>query len=258
MKSNHYFIMIISLLLLGAAACILPITIVASVPTTAPGNPAAQAETEVAAAINATLAALNISTPGVAAVINTPLPIAATSSSPRLTVSVDTNCRTGPGTEYPSVGYIATNQVAEIVGRDPYHTTVNWIVRLPSNPSVICWVWGNYATVVGNTAGLPVYTPPPPPSTPIPTSTTAPVIPAQIYIQLKNYTGDSICYVFIAQPAEGTWGANDLPAPIPAGGSYTWVYNPGIYDIEVEDCVPNFVKQWDGLSLYSDTVLSVP
>ena len=79
-----------------------------------------------------------------------------------LTVSTATNCRTGPGTVYDLLGGIAPGQQAEVVGRD---TTGNyWIVRLPSNPTIICWAWGQYATVTGNMAALPVFTPPPTPT----------------------------------------------------------------------------------------------
>jgi len=35
---------------------------------------------------------------------------------------------------------------------------------LPSNPAVTCWLWGQYATVLGNTDGLPAINPPPIPT----------------------------------------------------------------------------------------------
>jgi hypothetical protein len=79
-----------------------------------------------------------------------------------LSVSIATNCRSGPGQAYNILGGIQPGQFAEIVGRD---TTGNyWVVRLPTNPTVICWAWNQYAIIGGNTAALPVYTPPPTPT----------------------------------------------------------------------------------------------
>lgn len=85
-----------------------------------------------------------------------------TPTVPMVSVSVDTNCRTGPGKVYDLVGALTVGKSAEVVARDP--TGNYWYIRNPSNPSSFCWIWGQYATVVGNTAGLPVYTPPPTPT----------------------------------------------------------------------------------------------
>lgn len=88
-----------------------------------------------------------------------------TPSVPMISVSVDTNCRTGPGKVYDLVGALTVGKSAEVVARDP--TGNYWYIRNPNNPTAFCWVWGQYATVSGNIAGLPVYTPPPTP-TPVP------------------------------------------------------------------------------------------
>jgi hypothetical protein len=60
-------------------------------------------------------------------------------------------------------------ETAEVHGRDP--TGRYWYIRNPDSSSGFCWAWGEYATVSGNTALLPVYTPPP---TPLPTFTSTP------------------------------------------------------------------------------------
>lgn len=39
-----------------------------------------------------------------------------TPSVPTVTVSVDTNCRTGPGTQYDQIGELLIGQSAEVVG----------------------------------------------------------------------------------------------------------------------------------------------
>ena len=94
---------------------------------------------------------------------------------PQISVSVSTNCRIGPGKVYQRVGALLIDEVAQVYGRDP--TGGYWYIRNPDSSSGFCWVWGEYATLSGNTALLPVYTPPPTPTptfTPKPTFTPTP------------------------------------------------------------------------------------
>ena len=91
---------------------------------------------------------------------------------PQISVSVSTNCRIGPGKVYQMVGALLAGEIAQVYGRDP--TGGYWYIRNPDSSSGYCWVWGEYATLSGNTALLPVYTPPPTPTptfTPKPTAT---------------------------------------------------------------------------------------
>jgi hypothetical protein len=67
------------------------------------------------------------------------------------------------------VGALLVDEIAQVYGRDP--TGGYWYIRNPDSPNNYCWVWGEYATVVGNITFLPVYTPPP---TPTPTFTPTP------------------------------------------------------------------------------------
>lgn len=95
-----------------------------------------------------------------------PTPVfTATPLVPMISVSVPTNCRVGPGKVYDRVGALLVGQMAEVVGRNP--TGNYWYIRNPSRSEGYCWLWGEYATVTGNFAVLPVYTPPPTP-TPMP------------------------------------------------------------------------------------------
>ncbi len=114
-------------------------------------------QTQVAFAVQQTQAAL----PGASTATFTPEE-SASSGIPTVTVSVQTNCRTGPGEPYEVLGFLNVGQIAEVVGRNASGET--WIIKLPSNPAVTCWLWGFYATVVGETASLTVYTPPPTPT----------------------------------------------------------------------------------------------
>jgi hypothetical protein len=93
----------------------------------------------------------------------TPSPVfTATSIIPQVRVSVATNCRVGPGKVYDRVGALLIGQVAEVIGRD---TTGNyWYIRNPNQNNGFCWLWGEYATLTGNFAALPMFTPPPTPT----------------------------------------------------------------------------------------------
>jgi hypothetical protein len=82
---------------------------------------------------------------------------------PLISVSVATNCRVGPGKVYDRVGALLIGQTAEVVGRN--ETSNYWYIRNPNQSTGFCWLWGEYATVTGNWAVLPVFTPP---STPTP------------------------------------------------------------------------------------------
>ena len=97
--------------------------------------------------------------------ILSPTPLfTATSTIPFISVSVATNCRVGPGRVYDRVGALLVGQTAEVIGRN--QVSNYWYIREPTR-HVNCWLWGGYATVTGNFAALPVFTPPPTP-TPMP------------------------------------------------------------------------------------------
>jgi hypothetical protein len=85
-----------------------------------------------------------------------------TSSIPMVSVSVATNCRTGPGEPYDLVGVLAVGKPAEAIGRSADGGF--WIIRLPDHPAITCWLWTQYASVSGNGQALPVIPPPPSPT----------------------------------------------------------------------------------------------
>jgi hypothetical protein len=84
-----------------------------------------------------------------------------TLSTPMVSVSVDTNCRIGPGEIYDYIGALLVGEQAEVVGQSM--DGQYWIIKNP-DASGECWLWGNYATVAGPVAALPKYTPPPTPT----------------------------------------------------------------------------------------------
>jgi hypothetical protein len=138
------------------------------------------------------------STPGF-----TPTPSATT-----VTVSVNTNCRTGPSTQYDLVGGLNVGQTAEVVGKNSAVANY-WVVRLSGG--AVCWLWGQYATVTGNTANLPEYPVPPTPTPSLtPTATSTPNPPAAP----SNLNANKACT---------TTGAP--PGFYYAGGTITWQDN---------------------------------
>ncbi len=120
--------------------------------------------TAVAAMVESTLAAMTTDTPEFTLTPSlTPTPtFSPTPQVPMVSVSVQTNCRSGPGTAYDVLGIFNVGESGQVVGRSFYND--NWIVKLPSHPSITCWLWAQYATVIGDTSALPIITPPPTPT----------------------------------------------------------------------------------------------
>lgn len=101
----------------------------------------------------------------------------ATPAVPMVSVTTNTNCRTGPGAIYDYRGALLVGETAEVVARSSVGDY--WYIVNPDNPGEFCWLWGEYAVPVGNTAVLPAFTPPPSPTpTYTPTATYTPTTPA--------------------------------------------------------------------------------
>jgi len=100
---------------------------------------------------------------------NTPTVTATfTPSVPMVSVTQNTNCRTGPGTVYDLRGALLVGERTEVVARSSIPNYV--IVDNPDNPGTNCWLWMQYGQIEGSTDGLPVLDPPPTP-TPQPSPT---------------------------------------------------------------------------------------
>jgi hypothetical protein len=85
-----------------------------------------------------------------------------TLGQPIIYANVDTNCRMGPSTLYPVVGYLLVGQESIVHGRNSDSTW--WYIETPKKPGTYCWAWGGSTRVEGDTRSLPVITPPPPPT----------------------------------------------------------------------------------------------
>lgn len=105
------------------------------------------------------------------------------SIAPIVTVSSDTNCRTGPNIGYTFVMLFTTGMNAEVVQK---HTPSGyWVIKYPGGNGATCWLWGQYASVTGETAGLPEGVPPPLPPTATPPPA-APNPPNQVHISCTS------------------------------------------------------------------------
>ena len=69
-----------------------------------------------------------------------------------LTVSLATNCRAGPGREYDLLDVLNVGETAQAVGR--YPAANYWIIQKPHGAG-LCWLWGEYVTVVGGGGAAP-------------------------------------------------------------------------------------------------------
>jgi hypothetical protein len=78
-------------------------------------------------------------------------------------VSVDTNCRSGPGDVYPYQAGFFVGDEASVYAVDPSGTW--YYIDHPDAPEGFCWIWGFYAETSADTAPLPIYTPGPTPDT---------------------------------------------------------------------------------------------
>ncbi len=81
---------------------------------------------------------------------------------PYVTLSVGTNCRTGPGTEFEVVGIWEPNKRISVLGNHP--TEDYWIVESPYDPGTECWIVGTTVAESGNLAEVNVYAVPPTPT----------------------------------------------------------------------------------------------
>jgi hypothetical protein len=113
----------------------------------------------------------------------TPAPTAtialtSTPSVTSVTVSADTNCRSGPSKDYDYLGALLINQSAEVVGKNTI--TGYWIIKNPERNGN-CWLWGKYATVTGDVSKLQEFAIPP---TPTPSAPETP----------KGLTANKICF----------------------------------------------------------------
>lgn len=152
-KTKKTFLVLLCLLL---AACNMPTT-----------DSDEDLNSQAATIVAMTLAAESTDTP---IIKNTPLPsptlsvtdtpkptITPTYSVPMLSISENTNCRSGPGQSFNILITLLAGASVEIVGK---HATENyWVVKVEGLDEP-CWVWGEFASTSGSTWVVTPMTPP--------------------------------------------------------------------------------------------------
>jgi hypothetical protein len=159
MKSKHGFPLLFTVFVVTTVACNLGV----ATPIPAEASATEPSQEDVNIAITHTVQTLQAQTQVAqnAALTATPTPL---STVPTVTVSTDTNCRTGPNINYDLVIIFKVGASAEVIATYPNY----WVIKYIGGNGATCWLWDKYATVVGDTSQLPLATPPPLPPTPTP------------------------------------------------------------------------------------------
>lgn len=114
------------------------------------------------AALETELAAVRQTDEAIPTPSDTPEPSAtfapsATPAAPIISVSQETNCRSGPDASFTFLGLLAVGEQAQVVAKSP--DGEYWLIVNPDDPAGNCWLWGEYASLTGSTDNLPVQTP---------------------------------------------------------------------------------------------------
>lgn len=153
MKPNGKALFLIIVLGVITLACNLPTAVSTEAPVQATEPPAQLSPEDIAATYVAqTATAQSASSSGSPSPTSTPDSVTAT-------VSVATNCRTGPDVNYSLLMVVQPGSTMQVVGK--YTPKTYWIINMPTGGT--CWLWGQYASISGNPAPLPEIAAPPPP-----------------------------------------------------------------------------------------------
>jgi len=172
-----------------------------------------QAPAQAPAVVNPPAAAVvNSATPGTSPAANA----STTPTTVTVKVSVETNCRQGPSVNFPSVYSMSVSDVAEVIGKNTF--TNYWIIKIPGSGST-CWLWGQYATVSGNTANLIEFATPTPKVAATATKTaTATITSSPVPVLTKPNAPSGLAGSYSCSPSA-------LPNQFDYVVSLTWVDN---------------------------------
>ena len=134
-------------------------------------------------------------------------------SKPVLSITADSNCRTGPGDNFAVVTGFTPGTDLEIVAQDSADNY--WQVKIP-NTGETCWVWGKYATAKGDLANIPQSTPT------AAADANAPARPGSLFYDFNCSSGTSTVNLSWADVADNETGyhvyrGDQLIADLPAG-----------------------------------------
>ncbi len=154
-------------------------------------------------------------------------PLATTSSAVTLTVSQSTNCRLGPSQDFDEVGSLGPGQIAEVVGKDTFNN--HWIIKLPDGSGKTCWLWGQYATVTGDTSTVAQMATPTPAA-----SSGAPNAPTLLDAQVKctRLSGKEYQYKIFLNWVDNSSNENKFVIYSSNGGAFTTPPNKTSFSFE--------------------------
>ncbi len=220
MRRNHYFVFV-TVLLAILLACNLPSS---APPTPSPRWMTAIAQTLPVLPLQNTSPRPPTATPSLPPRTAT-LTLTSTPAGVFLSVSMATNCRSGPGKAYDWLGGLEVGKTAEAVGR--YTPSNYWIIRNPMGNGT-CWLWGEYVTVVaGDPRNLPEMTPPP-----SPTPAAASIVGYVYHDNNRNGimdSGDTPYPDFPLYLSREEFGPNIQETATDASGYYTFNVTAGQY-----------------------------
>jgi hypothetical protein len=127
--------------------------------------------------------------------------VTATPQDVWLTITQNSNCRSGPANYYLLITTFKTGDLVQAIGRNPLGDY--YFVRNPSVAQGYCWVWEKYATISGDPGILPMFTPQPTP-TPSITPTRAPAFSTS-YDSLTSCSGKYALRIFVRNTGGVTW-----------------------------------------------------
>jgi len=125
-------------------------------------------------------------------------PTATVTSGVKVSVTSDTNCRTGPSQNFDRVLVATPGQIFTVVGKNT--PTNYWIIQTPTGGT--CWLWGRYAVTTGDPSTLPEYPAPPEPTaaaTHTPSASKTPKVTATPYLPAapSGLSGARTCQAYI-------------------------------------------------------------
>lgn len=122
----------------------------------------------------------------------TPVPTNTPTEEPAsLVVDRDAVCRSGPGVDYPIVGYQSAGDVPDVIGKSEAEP-IWWVIKYEGKGEP-CWIADEIVSVAGHVAGLPITEPPPTPSA------SSPSLPA----------GEGLYYFLVAENSGGPFACGD-------------------------------------------------
>ena len=158
---------------------------------------------------------------------------------PMISVSQNTMCRKGPGSNYDAIGDLQVGETAEIVAQ--YSGGDYWVIE-NYGASGTCWLYGGYAEISGDAGSLPYWEAPAPPVVEEPEPEVAPEEEAAgtMTFTFNNYLENAwVCELRIRPASSGSWGSNLIGSSInPQSSQSITIPNQGdLYDLKVLTCV---------------------